>query len=133
MRLRSAPAISCTRSSKRRLSSFSAWSRASRQAKPASANEANAVTATVAWRTARSTSTPFLPIGNARHLAPAAPGSRGPLPQPLQAPERGELPIAEVLDHRDHGELEEVAALAIDMVRDLFQEERAHRQQRAER
>jgi len=40
--------MSRTRSSKRRLSSLSAWSRASRQAKPASAKEANAVMATVA-------------------------------------------------------------------------------------
>src|SRR5207248_7298158 len=98
MRLRSAPAISCTRSSKRNPSSLSAWSRAARHAKPASANEANAVMTTVAWRTARCTSAPFLPVGDARHLSPAAPGAGDPLPQPLEAPQRGELPVAEVLD-----------------------------------
>src|SRR4051812_11228162 len=132
MRLRRAPAISCTRSSKRRLSSFNAWSRASRHANPASAIEANAVMATVAWRTIRDTSVAFLPVRDALHVAPTDPCAGDPLPDAVQPPQHGELAIAEVFDQGRGSEGGELARPPVDVERNLLEEQRAHREHHAE-
>src|SRR3954464_7422753 len=129
MRPRSAPAISCTRSSKRSPSSRCACRRASYQAAVVKASEASALAATIRMRGARVISIRLLPARAALHLAPADARARHPLPQSLQPPQRIDLPVAEVLDDRDDGEDEQLAAPPVGVERDLLQQQRAHRQQ----
>src|SRR5262245_23288088 len=94
-----------------------------------SAAEASAVTSTirvrVAWFTA---STAPLPGRGALHVAPAPARARGPLPQALQAPQRGELAVAEVLDDRDGYEGQELRRPLVDVERNLLEQQRAGRE-----
>src|SRR5262245_43269607 len=108
MRARSAAAISSTRESKRSRSSRSACSSAARHASTVSASETSAVNATIRVRAAGLISHALLPARAALHLTPAAAGAGDPLPETLQAPQRDQLPVAEVLDQRGGREREQL-------------------------